>query len=218
MGPCGSGPLFTGARVPNIAAMRSNLNRRAILTILASLPVASRSNADERGEKQRKQSDILVAYFSRSGNTRVVAGLIQRALRADLFEIRPAMPYPDDYLEQVSKATQERDRGLEPPLADTMPGIAGYQAIYLGFPIWGETAPAIIRSFLKTHDLSGKTVIPFITHGGYGLGNSHAVLASHAARARIQRGFSMQADQERQTMNTVNNWLKETKAVASPAA
>ncbi len=67
----------------------------------------------------------------------------------------------------------------------------------------------MVRSFLKAHDLSGKKVIPFITHGGYGLGNSLAVLKSHAPKARIQNAFAMQADQERQTMDTVNGWLKD---------
>jgi flavodoxin len=173
------------------------------MTALASLSAGS-SAANTR-------SRTLVAFFSRSGNTRVVAGLIQRALGADLFEIRPATPYPEDYLEQVKQATQERDRGFEPPLAARVSNIAGYDTLYLGFPIWGETAPSIIRTFLKTHDLSGKTVIPFITHGGYGLGSSQDVLRSHAPKAKLERGFSMQADQERQTMNTVNNWLKESK-------
>ena len=192
------------------------LNRRAVLTTLATLPVAAPAVEGERGEKRPKRSNTLVAYFSRSGNTRVVAGLIHRALGTDLFEIRPAMPYPEDYLEQVKLATRERDRGFEPALAATMPNFAGYQTIYLGFPIWGETAPAIIRSFLKMHDLAGKTLIPLITHGGYGLGSSHAVLATHAPQARLQRGFSMQADQERQTMNTVNGWLQETRTIAMP--
>jgi len=217
MGLCGLGYLLALAGLPNIAAMRSNLNRRAMLTALATLSAASSAADDERSEKRAKGDDILVAYFSRSGNTRVVAGLIQRALGAELFEIRPAMAYPDDYLEQVKKATEERDRGFEPPLAATVPSIARYQTIYLGFPIWGETAPAVIRSFLKKHALAGKTLIPFITHGGYGLGNSQSVLATHAPRARLQRAFSMQADQERQTMNTVNSWLKETKAIERPA-
>jgi flavodoxin len=193
------------------------MNRRAVLTALATLPVAAHAADGKRGETRAKGAEILVAYFSRSGNTRVVAGLIRRALGADLFEIRPATPCPDDYLEQVKQATQERDRGTEPPLAATLPNMGRYQTIYLGFPIWGETAPAIIRSFLKAHDLAAKSLIPFITHGGYGLGNSHAVLATHAPRARHQPGFSMQADQERQTMNTVNSWLQETKAVAGPA-
>jgi flavodoxin len=216
MGLCGSGYLPPVARLPNISVMRSNLNRRTMLTALATLPAASSAAHGERGDERRKGSDILVAYFSRSGNTRLVAGLIHRALGTDLFEIRPAMPYPDDYLEQVKKATEERDRGFEPTLAATVPDIAGYQTVYLGFPIWGETAPAIIRSFLRKHDLAGKTLVPFITHGGYGLGNSRSVLASHAPRAQLQRAFSMQADQERQTMNAVNGWLQESKTIATP--
>src|SRR5690606_1640035 len=101
----------------------------------------------------------------------------------------------------------ERDKGAEPALEATVPSIAGYGTVFLGFPIWGETAPPIIRSFLSAHDLSGKTLIPFITHGGYGLGNSQTVIARHAPRALLRRGFSMQADQERQTMDRVNSWL-----------
>jgi flavodoxin len=184
------------------------------MTALASLSAGSSAAVTlGAGESRPNGSRTLVAFFSRSGNTRVVAGLIHRALGADLFEIRPATPYPDDYLEQVKVATQERDRGVEPPLAAKVSNISRYDTVYLGFPIWGETAPSMIRSFLKAHDLSGKTIIPFITHGGYGLGSSHAVLKSHAPRARLGRGFSMQADQERQTMNTVNSWLKEIRAM-----
>lgn len=214
MGLCGLSPLIPLARKPSIAVMSRSLNRRAMLSAFATLPVASSAvDAERDGDKRRKGTGVLVAYFSRSGNTRVVAGLIHRALGAELFEIRPAIPYPEDYLEQVKQATQERDRGFEPPLAATVPNVAGYQTIYLCFPIWGETVPAIIRSFLKGHDLAGKTLIPVITHGGYGLGNSQSVLATHAPRARLQRGFSMQADQERQTMNTVNGWLQQSKAI-----
>jgi hypothetical protein len=135
-------------------------------------------------------------------------------MSTDLFEIRPAVPYPDDYLATVEQARLERDRRDEPALAAAVPNMARYETLYLGFPIWGETAPPIIRSFLKAHDLVGKTVIPFVTHGGYGLGNSQSVLASHAPKARLQRCFSMQADQERQTMDRVNGWLEESNTRA----
>ncbi|ALN83713.1 flavodoxin family protein [Lysobacter capsici] len=84
-----------------------------------------------------------------------------------------------------------------------------YDTVYLGFPIWGETTPPVIRSFLKAHDLSGKTLTPFVTHGGYGLGNSQSVLDSHAPRAQLRRGFSLEADQERRTMNQVKTWLSK---------
>ena len=77
----------------------------------------------------------------------------------------------------------------------------------VGFPIWGETAPPPIRSFLKVHDLRGKMLRPFITHGGYGVGESPSVLASHARGTLIEQAFVMEADQERRTLNQVKDWL-----------
>ena len=85
--------------------------------------------------------------------------------------------------------------------------MADYNTVFLGFPIWGETAPPVVRSFLSGHDMSGKTLIPFVTHGGYGLGKSLAVLASHAPKARLLNGFAMEMDQERRTMERVTSWL-----------
>ncbi|ACO79410.1 flavodoxin protein [Azotobacter vinelandii CA] len=186
----------------------SNPIRRAIMAALATLPLGRLAAASGVGGEQRQTgSRTLVAYFSRSGNTRVVAGLIHRSLRTDLFEIRPATPYPEDYLETVELARQERDSGRERALEAKVSNMADYDTVFLGFPIWGETAPPVIRAFLSAHDLSGKTLIPFVTHGGYGLGNSRSVLASHAPKARLRDGFVMEADQERRTMNQVNDWL-----------
>lgn len=156
----------------------------------------------------RLDGKALVAFFSRSGHTRLIAGQLSRALPADLFEIAPATPYPADYFETVEQARQERDRGDRPPLKAQLAGTASYTTVFLGFPIWGETAPPVIRSFLAVHDLAGKTIIPFITHGGFGLGNSQAVLASHAPQVRLMEGFSMQAPQERQTVERVTGWLE----------
>ncbi|CAN7656806.1 flavodoxin [Massilia sp. LjRoot122] len=156
----------------------------------------------------RKGSTALVAYFSRSGNTRVIAGQIHRAQKAVLFEIQPAQPYPDDYLETVEQARRERDRGYRPPLKATVADFARYQTIYLGFPIWGGTVPPVIRAFLAAHDFKGKTIIPFITHGGYGIGNSLTILAADVPGGRLlDRGLVMQADQERQTLEQVTRWL-----------
>lgn len=189
-------------------------SRRAVVTALASLPLigfAARSSG--AGDARLTGSRTLVAYFSRSGNTRVIAGLIHRALGTDLFEIQPAKPYPEDYLATVEQARQERDSGYEPALQARVDNMAAYDSVYLGFPIWGETTPPIIRAFLSAHDLSGKALIPFLTHGGYGPGNSPSVLASHAPGARIDQGFVMQADQERQTMDRVNAWLKQRNGV-----
>lgn len=156
----------------------------------------------------KAEARTLVAFFSRTGNTRVVAGLIHRSMPSDLFEIQPARPYPVDYLQTVEQARRERDSGYEPTLAELVRNIGGYQTIYLGFPIWGETAPPIIRAFLSNHDLADASLIPFVTHGGYGLGDSQTVLRKHAPMAKILPAFAMQADQERQTMDLVTGWLR----------
>ncbi|WP_210242760.1 MULTISPECIES: flavodoxin [unclassified Mesorhizobium] len=163
---------------------------------------AHASNAQQAGA-----SKVLVAYHTRTGHTRLIARQVSRALGADIFEIRTSDPYPEDYEEQVAVAQRQKEAGFEPLLAATVPDLVPYNTVFLGFPIWGMTAPAVIRSFLSKHDLSGKTLVPFITHGGYGLGDSLDVLAAHAPKARLISGFSKQCEQERQTLQDVTNWL-----------
>ncbi|WP_449415809.1 flavodoxin [Ochrobactrum teleogrylli] len=173
------------------------------LAAAGSVPLSSASAS----AAQLPRGKVLVAYFSRSGNTRVVAGQVRRALQAELFEIAPEAPYPDDYFETVEQARQETERGYEPPLKERVADIGSYETVFLGFPIWGTTAPPVIRSFLSAHNLSGKTLIPLVTHGGYGLGNSLSVVAEHAPDAQLVEGFSMEAPQERQTIEQVMGWL-----------
>lgn len=151
--------------------------RRAFMTALTTLPIGGAAMASHLNEEVPcADSRALVAYFSRSGNTRVIAGLIHRALNTDLFKIQPATTYPEDYLATVEEARRERDHRFERALSAKVAGMASYDTIFLGFPIWGETVPPVVCAFLSSHDLSGKSLIPFITHGGYGLcsGSLHA--------------------------------------------
>ena len=156
---------------------------------------------------------MLVAYFTRTGNTRVIAHQVRRALDADLFEIAPAALYPEDYEETVRQAEREREARYEPPLKATVPDIEFYETVLLGFPVWGMSAPAVIRSFLSRHDMSGKTLVPLITHGGYGVGQSLDVLAAYAPNARLAEGFSLEADQEREALSQVTRWLEKSRAL-----
>lgn len=180
----------------------NNPSRRAVMAGLAALPFGERAAAPPA------TAGTLVAYFSRSGNTRVIAGVIARALQADLFEIRPARACPADYFETVEQARLQRDRGELPPLADQPASLDGYDTVYLGFPVWGETVPPVVRTFLSLHGWQGKTLIPFITHGGYGPGDCQAQLARRAPGATIRPAFVIEADQERRTTTSVTTWLK----------
>ena len=179
------------------------LSRRDALR--AALPLAGPWSTDAASTSATSRT--LVAYVSRTGNTRVVAGLIRRAHGVDLVEIEPADPYPEDYQATVDQATRERATGYQPPLRARVAGIDGYDVLFLGFPIWGMSVPPVIRSFLGAHDLTGKRIVPFFTHGGYGLGTSLEVVAAHAPRSRLLDGFAMQADQERRTRDQVTGWL-----------
>lgn len=193
--------------------MIKDLSRRTMLTApaLLSLAAGTAARAEPTGTPGSSGSKILVAYFTRTGNTRVIARQVRRALGADLFDIQPAVAYPEDYEETVDQARRERDAGYEPPLGETVANMEAYGTVFLGFPVWGMTAPPVIRSFLSRHDLAGTTLVPFITHGGYGLGQSLAVIAEHAPRARLLEGFSMRADQERETLSQVTRWLGDVR-------
>ena len=120
-------------------------------------------------------SKFLVAYFSASGRTAKAAKLLAEAAGADLYEIRPAVPYSRadlSWMNRKSRSSLEmKDASCRPELADSDAGVEKYDAIFLGFPIWWFTAPRIIRTFLESYDFSGKTVILFATSGGSKLGS-----------------------------------------------
>nr|WP_280922868.1 flavodoxin [Rubellimicrobium aerolatum] len=145
--------------------------------------------------------------MSRSGNTWVLAGALARRYDADLFELRPRDPWPEDYEQMVTWAHEWRDSDGDVPLAETLSGIDSYRTVFLGFPIWGNELPAVARSFLRSHDLSGKTVVPFITYGSSGPGNSMETVRALAPNARVLDPFVLQCDQERSTLDSLEGWL-----------
>lgn len=190
--------------------MEHDSTRRMLLTALAGLTLGnvSLASATTGTANVQGKSRILVAYFSRSGNTRVIAGVIHRSLKTDLFEIEPATPYPEDYFQTVELAKNERAGGIKPALKKSVADIERYETLYLGFPIWGTSVPPVVQTFLSSHNLAGKLLIPFITHGGYGKGDSDDILVSLAPAARREKPLVIECDQERRTTETVNGWLE----------
>lgn len=186
-----------------------NLSRRALFPFLTGVSLLAQDAVAQSGSGSMISgaSDTLVAWYSRSGNTRVIAGIIQRALKCNTFEILPQQPYPADYLAMVEQASHEKENGVNPPLLNNLADLKKYKTLYLGYPIWGMSLPSIVRSFLVGHDVAGINIVPFITHGGYGIGDSLDILAQSASGAKIAPPFIMQADQERQTMEKTLGWL-----------
>lgn len=153
-------------------------------------------------------SKILVAYFSASGTTAAAAKTLAEAAGADLYEIRPRVPYSNadlDWTNKKSRSSVEMsDRSSRPPLAGQDASVTDCDVIFLGFPIWWYTAPTIINTFLESYDFSGKTIILFATSGGSGLGKSAADLKASAPGAVIRDGMLMNG---RQTKEALASWV-----------
>ena len=138
-------------------------------------------------------SKTLVAYFSAGGTTAGVAKDLASAIHADLYEIRPAVPYTQadlNWMDKKSRSSVEMtDKSSRPKLSDTDANIGAYDTIYLGFPIWWYVAPTIINTFLESYDFSGKKIVLFATSGGSGFGKAVAGLApSVSANTEIIEG------------------------------
>ncbi len=136
-------------------------------------------------------SKILVAYFSASGVTAKVAKKMAEATGADLFEIRPEQPYTKadlNWMDKQSRSTLEmKDRNCRPAMAEK-PDVSGYDVILVGFPVWWYREPSIIDTFMESADFTGKTVVPFCTSGGSGLGDSAKNVQSLAPGAKVIDG------------------------------
>lgn len=137
-------------------------------------------------------SQTLVAYFSASGTTANVAKQLAKAAGADLYEIKPAVPYSKadlNWMDKQSRSSVEmRDKNSRPALADADARIDAYDTIFIGFPIWWYIAPTIINSFLEAYDFSGKKIVLFATSGGSGFGKAVASLQPSAPNATIVEG------------------------------
>ena len=121
-------------------------------------------------------SKKLVAYFSASGTTKKAAERLAKAVGADLFEIKPAIPYSSsdlNWMDKKSRSSVEmNDPASRPEISGKLSNIADYDTIFIGFPIWWYVAPHIINTFVESYDFSGKTLVPFATSGGSGMGKT----------------------------------------------
>ncbi len=137
-------------------------------------------------------SKKLVAYFSASGVTAKLAENLAEAIGADLFEIRPEVPYTNEDLNWQNpnsrSSVEMKDLSFRPAIAEKRDNINDYETIYVGFPIWWYIAPTIINTFLESYDLTSKTIIPFATSGGSGMGKTNENLLPSCPGARLVEG------------------------------
>ncbi|MEN2995411.1 MAG: flavodoxin [Acetomicrobium sp.] len=150
---------------------------------------------------------ILIAYFSHSGSTREVARQIHELIDSDIFEIVTVNPYPSDYDQTVVIGRQELNSGKMPELKAKVKDIDSYDIIFVGYPIWFGTIPMAVARFLSDCNLSGKTVIPFCTHGGGGAGRSFSDVKKLCPNSTVQEGLSLKGSEARNAKPKISEWL-----------
>ena len=154
---------------------------------------------------------ILVAYFSHSGNTLEIAHQIHKSAGGDIFEIQALKPYPVDYDTVVQQARQELDSNFKPALKTKLENIRPYDSVFIGYPVWWGTIPAPVKTFLLEYDLSEKTVAPFCTHEGSGLGRSAMDISKLCPGSTLLDGIAIRGREVKTAQSKVSEWLRKIK-------
>jgi flavodoxin len=165
----------------------------------------------------------LIAYYSRAGNnivggnilnlpvgnTEVAAKMIQKLTGSDMFQINTVKAYPTDYHEATDVAKEEQRQNARPELSGHLDNMADYGVIYLGYPNWWGTMPMAVFTFLEEYDFAGKTIIPFCTHEGSGMGRSESDIRKLCSDARLLKGLPIKGGSVQSAENDIAEWLRK---------
>ena len=212
------------------AGTPSNSSEQGTSEPEASTPPPSGSSLPE--EPEEAGSNMLVAYFSYAenadlpedvdasasasiqpwngeitGNTGVVAAMIAQATGADLFSIQTVEKYPDTYDATIDQGQQKKNENARPELANHLQNLESYDVVFLGFPNWWGDMPMAVYSFLDEVDLSGKTIVPFVTSGGSGFSNTIDAIENIQTGATVAEGLSVSGSSATSAQEQVNEWL-----------
>jgi len=176
---------------------------------------------DEILKMSNSNKKTLIAYYSRKGqnyvsgqivdlavgNTEVAARMIQELTGGNLFEIRTVKDYPLDYTETTRVAATEKRNNARPELTNIVDQMDMYDVIYLGYPNWWGTFPMAVFTFLESYDFSGRTIVPFCTHEGSGLGNSERDIRKLCPNAKVLPGIAIRGGSVKNAGNSIKTWL-----------
>ncbi len=196
--------------VNKIDLSRRNVLKVAVAGLLAGVtaPVLSHLSSIHAAETATGGKNILITYYSRTGNTREIANHILARVGGDILELQPVEPYPEDYEAVKDRAMQELNSGFKPALKTKVEKIASYDIIFVGSPIWWGTIAAPVKSFLSEYDLSGKTIVPFITHEGSGLGRSVRDISKLCPKSILLDGLAIWGNNAKTAQNDVAEWVR----------
>lgn len=178
---------------------------------------------DEKVVIRIMSNKSLIAYFSRKGNnyvngsiveltvgnTEAAATMLQKITGSDMFHIEAVKPYPTDYNESTKVAKEELRKNARPELTNKAHDIDAYDVIYLGYPNWWSTMPMPVFTFLEAYDFSGKTIIPFCTHEGSGMGRSESDIRKLCPSATVGKGLPIRGSNVQRSEKEIYEWLQK---------
>lgn len=176
--------------------------------ILMATFISGAMGAQTDSQERTKKTDILIAYFSYSGNTRKLARQIQELTGGDLFEIQTVKEYPKEYKPCTEVAKKELEENARPPLKTKVKNMDQYKIVFIGCPSWWHTAPMAVFTFLEGYEFSGKTIIPFLTHESREDG-AFAAIKKLTPKSKHLKGFDTFGSRVDKATPEVQKWLKE---------
>ncbi|MBP1909204.1 flavodoxin [Methanolobus bombayensis] len=173
------------------------------------------------------EKKCLIAYYSRKGNnyvsgkivnlpvgnTKVVGDMIREITGGDVFQIDTVRPYPKDYTATTNVAKKELNENARPELTSHVESMQSYDVIFLGYPNWWGTMPMAVCTFLDEYDLSGKTIVPFCTHEGSGMGHSENDIAKLCPKVTLLKGLDIHGSRVSAAKKDIESWLNKLSMI-----
>ena len=198
----------------------------AFFLLISACSSSQTKDSNGKVDSTINSDKILIVYLSRTNNTKAIAEIIQRNIGGKLVAIELEKPYPENYEVTVQQVVKENETGYLPPLKTKIDSIQNFDVVFVGFPTWGMKLPPPMRSFLKQYDLKGKTIIPFNTNAGYGVGTGFETVKELCPDSKVLEGFELKGGIERdgvyfvikdekakEAETKVKSWLQKIKIV-----
>ena len=176
---------------PSPLSSRRQVLQGAAAGLIAGIAAPALSGDASARAAAKLPGKTLVAYFSRTGNTRDAAAQIQQITGGTMFEIRATHAYPAEYRATTDQAKQELESNFRPQLTADVATMDSYDTVFIGYPNWWGTLPTACFTFLEKYDFSGKTLVPFCTHEGSRLGRSAADIQTTCPKATVHKGLAL---------------------------
>lgn len=198
-----------------------------IMSVIGSTLASCKAQPTLEGTPNTSGNEVLIVYLTRTKNTQAVAQMIQKEVGGKLVGLELVNPYPENYRAHVAQMVRENAENFLPPLKTRVDSIDKYDIVFIGFPTWDMKIPPPMKTFLKQYNLSGKTVVPFNTNAGYGVGSGFETVKDLCKNCKVLEGYSttggierdgvlfvMEGNKEKQVHSEVRTWLNKFKLLS----